>query len=61
MPMGFFSKNQVAELSSRIATDINVISEAFTINIAELIRQSIVGLGGLILMILYCCYNYNSF
>lgn len=53
MPMGFFSKNQVAELSSRMATDINVISEAFTVNIAELIRQSIVGLGGLVLMILY--------
>ncbi len=52
-PMGFFSKNQVAELSSRLATDINVISEAFTVNIAELIRQSIVGVGGLILMILY--------
>lgn len=53
MPMQFFSKNQVAELSSRMATDINVISEAFTINIAELIRQSIVGVGGLILMIIY--------
>lgn len=53
MPMAFFSKNQVAELSSRMATDINVISEAFTINIAELIRQSIVGLGGLVLMIIY--------
>lgn len=53
MPMSFYSKNQVAELSSRMATDINVISEAFTVNIAELIRQSIVGLGGLILMILY--------
>lgn len=53
MPMQFFSKNQVAELSSRMATDINVISEAFTINIAELIRQSIVGIGGLILMIIY--------
>jgi ABC-type multidrug transport system fused ATPase/permease subunit len=48
MPMGFFSKNQVAELSSRIATDVNVISEAFTMNIAELIRQTIVGVGGLI-------------
>ncbi len=53
MPMQFFSKNQVAELSSRMATDINVISEAFTINIAELIRQSIVGIGGLVLMIVY--------
>ena len=52
MPMGFFSKNQVAELSSRMATDVNVISEAFTVNIAEVIRQSIVGVGGLILMII---------
>ena len=51
MPMSFFSKNQVSELSSRIATDINVISEAFTVNIAEFIRQSIVGVGGLILLI----------
>jgi ABC-type multidrug transport system fused ATPase/permease subunit len=51
MPMSFFSKNQVAELSSRMATDINVISEAFTVNIAEFIRQSIVGIGGLILLI----------
>lgn len=51
MPMSFFSKNQVAELSSRIATDISVISDAFTINIAEFIRQVIVGVGGLILLI----------
>lgn len=59
MPMGFFSKNQVAELSSRIATDINVISEAFTINIAELIRQTIVGVGGLGMMI-YIFHNQWS-
>ncbi len=51
MPMGFFSKNQVSELSSRIATDVNVVSEAFTINIAEFIRQFIVGIGGLILLV----------
>jgi ABC-type multidrug transport system fused ATPase/permease subunit len=51
MPMSFFSRNQSSELSSRMATDINVISEAFTFNIAELIRQAIVGLGGLVLMI----------
>lgn len=53
MPMGFFSKNQVAELSSRLSTDINVISEAFTVNIAEVIRQTIVGTGGLILLVNY--------
>lgn len=59
MPMGFFSKNQVAELSSRMATDINVISEAFTVNIAELIRQTIVGFGGLGIMI-YIFHNQWS-
>ena len=53
MPMSFFSKNQVADLSSRLATDINVISEAFTVNIAEVIRQTIVGIGGLILLVNY--------
>jgi len=57
MPMGFFSKNQVSELSSRMATDINVISDAFTINIAELIRQTIVGFGGLILLIYYTSWD----
>lgn len=51
LPMSFFSKNQVADLSSRLSTDINVISEAFTVNIAEVIRQTIVGIGGLILLI----------
>ena len=51
MPMGFFSKNQSSELNSRMSTDINVISEAFTFNIAELLRQTIVGVGGLVLMI----------
>lgn len=53
MPMSFFSKNQVADLSSRVATDINVISEAFTTNISEVIRQTIVGTGGLILLVNY--------
>lgn len=53
LPMSFFSKNQVADLSSRIATDVNVISEAFTTNIAEVIRQSIVGIGGLVLLVNY--------
>lgn len=56
-PMSFFSQHQVAELSSRLATDINVISDAFTLNIAELIRQSIVGIGGLALMIYYTSWD----
>src|ERR1041384_8200484 len=51
MPMTFFSKSQTAELSSRIATDVNVIQDAFTVNIAEVIRQSIVGIGGFIIIL----------
>lgn len=50
MPMSFFNKNQTTELSSRIATDIGVIYDGFTVNIAEVIRQTIVGLGGLSLI-----------
>jgi ABC-type multidrug transport system fused ATPase/permease subunit len=50
-PMKFFSASQTAELSSRIATDVTVIGDAFTTTLAELIRQIVVGVGGLILMI----------
>lgn len=50
-PMTYFSRNQSAELSSRLATDLNVISEAFTMNIAEIIRQTIVGIGGLAIIL----------
>jgi ABC-type multidrug transport system fused ATPase/permease subunit len=56
-PMAFFSSNQVAELSSRLATDINVISDTFTVTIAEFIRQSVVGIGGLVLMIHYTKFD----
>ncbi|GAB4204591.1 MAG: ABC transporter transmembrane domain-containing protein [Bacteroidia bacterium] len=57
MPMDFFYNNQSAELSSRIATDINVISDAFTINIAEFIRQSIIAIGGTILLFYYTSWE----
>jgi ABC-type multidrug transport system fused ATPase/permease subunit len=57
MPMSFYSKNQVADLSSRVATDINVISEAFTISIAEVIRQTIVGIGGLCLLVYFTSWD----
>ena len=57
MPMDFFYNNQSAELSSRIATDINVISDAFTINIAEFIRQSIIAIGGTLLLFYYTSWE----
>jgi ABC-type multidrug transport system fused ATPase/permease subunit len=52
-PMEFFNKHQTAELSARLATDVSAVGEAFTLVVAEIIRQSVVGIGGLILMIYY--------
>ncbi|MBS1647867.1 MAG: ABC transporter ATP-binding protein [Bacteroidetes bacterium] len=52
MPMRFFSERQVAELNSRLASDITQISESFTTNIAEFFRQSAVIIGGTIIICL---------
>jgi ABC-type multidrug transport system fused ATPase/permease subunit len=50
MPMAFYSQRQVAELNSRVATDINQISETFTTNIAEFLRQLIIIIGGIVII-----------
>lgn len=50
MPMGFYSQRQVAELNSRIATDIGQISDTFTTNIAEFLRQLVIIIGGIIII-----------
>jgi ABC-type multidrug transport system fused ATPase/permease subunit len=50
MPMTFFSQRQAAELSSRISTDINQISDTFTTNIAEFFRQLVIIIGGIIII-----------
>lgn len=50
MPMSFFSQRQVAELNSRIASDITQISDTFTTNIAEFLRQLIIIVGGIIII-----------
>jgi ABC-type multidrug transport system fused ATPase/permease subunit len=52
-PLPFFNKNQSGELSSRLATDVNVIGEAFTVTIAEFVRQVVVGIGGLCAILYY--------
>ncbi len=57
MPMGFYAQNQVSELNGRIATDINAIQDAFTVNVAEFFRQVIVGVGGLILIGFYISWE----
>lgn len=50
MPMDFFSRNQVAELNSRISADISQIQDTFTTNLAEFIRQLIIIVGGIIII-----------
>jgi ABC-type multidrug transport system fused ATPase/permease subunit len=46
MPMSFFSKNQAAELNSRISADITQIGDTLTTGIAEFLRQFIIIIGG---------------
>lgn len=47
MPMDFFNKNKVGELTSRVAADITQIQETLRTTIAELFRQIITVLGGI--------------
>ena len=47
MPMSFFSSRQVAELNSRVSSDISQIQDTFTTSIAEFIRQSMIIVGGI--------------
>jgi ABC transporter fused permease/ATP-binding protein len=47
LPMSFFSKNRVGDMNSRIATDINMLSDTFTTVVAEFLRQSMLIVGGI--------------
>ena len=49
-PMNFFSNRRVGELNSRISADLSQIQDTLTTTIAELIRQSLLFVGGLVLM-----------
>jgi ABC-type multidrug transport system fused ATPase/permease subunit len=40
-PLRFFNENKIGELTSRIATDINLLQTTFTTTIAEFVRQII--------------------
>lgn len=47
LPMSFFSQNRVGDMNSRIATDINMLSDTFTTVVAEFLRQSMLIVGGI--------------
>lgn len=48
LPMTFFSQRRVGELNSRISADLSQIQDSITITIAELLRQIITLIGGII-------------
>jgi ABC-type multidrug transport system fused ATPase/permease subunit len=50
LPMNFFSNRRVGELNSRISADLSQIQDTLTTTIAEMIRQVIILIGGLILL-----------
>jgi len=47
LPMNFFSRRRVGELNSRIASDISLLQETFTTDLAEFIRQILIVIGGI--------------
>lgn len=50
MPMDFFNRNKVGELTSRISNDITQIQETMRTTIAEFFRQLVIIVGGVILL-----------
>ncbi|MBK8226526.1 MAG: ATP-binding cassette domain-containing protein [Flavobacteriales bacterium] len=50
LPMAFFAQRRVGELNSRISADIAMLQDALTTNLAELIRQVIVVVAGIVLL-----------
>lgn len=50
LPMRFFHEHRVGELSSRISADISSIQMTITTTLSELIRQSLILIGGIALI-----------
>ena len=50
LPMNFFSKRRVGELNSRIASDISLLQETFTTDLAEFLRQVLIITGGIVFL-----------
>ncbi len=49
-PMYFFTQRRVGELTSRMSADISQIHDTFTTNLAQLMRQLIIIVGGIIML-----------
>lgn len=51
LPVYFFEKNRVGDLTSRISEDVNRLSSVFSITLAELIRQVLILLTGIVFLL----------
>lgn len=52
LPIDFFSNRRVGELNSRLSTDLAQIQETMTTTLAEMVRQIILLIGGVILLVM---------
>ncbi|HZV45039.1 MAG TPA: ABC transporter transmembrane domain-containing protein, partial [Saprospiraceae bacterium] len=52
LPIYFFEKNRVGDLTSRISEDVNRLSSVFSTTLAELIRQILILLTGIIFLLI---------
>lgn len=50
LPMNFFANRRVGELNSRISADLSQIQDTLTTTLAEMLRQVIIMVGGVILL-----------
>ncbi len=51
LPIYFFEKNRVGDLTSRISEDVNRLSSVFSTTLAELIRQILILLTGIVFLL----------
>lgn len=50
LPQSFFDSRRVGELMSRVTSDVGTLSDAYTFMLAELLRQVLVLIGGLVII-----------
>ena len=51
LPMSFFLKRRVGELTSRISSDISLLQDTLTSTVADLLRELFIIIGGIILLV----------
>lgn len=51
LPIHFFEKNRVGDLTSRISTDVNQLQTVFSVSLAEFVRQILILVVGIVLLL----------